>query len=118
VVVLIHINEMRGGRRTGAGRKKGFAAKNAEEARRILSEMVASEVVPIAQALIARAKEGHIPATRELFDRAWGKAPQALHASVELESDAGQYSTEELKATASLVGELLKSVKIGGANAI
>jgi len=31
---------MRGGYRQGAGRKQGFSAKSAEEARRILSEMV------------------------------------------------------------------------------
>ena len=38
---------MRGGYRQGAGRKQGFAAKNAEEAHQILSEMVMSEIKPI-----------------------------------------------------------------------
>ena len=67
---------MRGGRRQGAGRKPGFAAKNAEEARRILSEMVMREIEPIGKVLIAKAKKGDIVAARELFDRAFGKAPQ------------------------------------------
>jgi len=67
---------MRGGYRAGAGRKKGFAATNAEEARRILSEMVMGEIKPIAKALIAKAKKGDVVAVRELFDRAFGKAPQ------------------------------------------
>lgn len=67
---------MRGGYRQGAGRKQGFAAKSAEEARRILSEMVMSEIKPIGKALIAKAKKGDVMAVRELFDRAWGKAPQ------------------------------------------
>jgi len=67
---------MRGGKRTGAGRKKGFAAKNAEEARRILSEMVMSEIEPIGKALINMAKKGDVVAARELLDRAFGKAPQ------------------------------------------
>ncbi len=67
---------MRGGHRQGAGRKQGFAAKNAEEARKILSEMVMDEIRPIGRALIAKAKKGDVTAVRELFDRAFGKAPQ------------------------------------------
>jgi len=66
---------MRGGTRPNAGRKKGFAAKNAEEARRILSEMVMREIEPIGRALISKAKKGDVIAIRELFDRAFGKAP-------------------------------------------
>ena len=66
---------MRGGYRAGAGRKQGFAAKNAEEARRILSEMVMRELRPIGEALIRKSKRGDVPAVRELFDRAFGKAP-------------------------------------------
>jgi hypothetical protein len=76
---------MRGGYRAGAGRKKGFSAKNAEEVRRILSEMVMREIVPIGNALISRAKNGEVVAVRELFDRAFGKAPQT--AKVDLSSD-------------------------------
>jgi hypothetical protein len=76
---------MRGGRRHGAGRKQGFAAKNAEEARRILSEMVMQEIEPIGKALIARAKNGDVVAVRELFDRAFGKAPQT--AKIDLSED-------------------------------
>lgn len=64
---------MRGGYRQNAGRKIGFAAKNSEEARRILSEMVMKEIRPIGEALILRAKNGEVPAVRELFDRAFGK---------------------------------------------
>jgi hypothetical protein len=67
---------MRGGYRQGAGRKQGFSAKNAEEIRRILSEMVMAEIKPIGKALIAKAKKGDVIAVRELFDRAFGKAPQ------------------------------------------
>lgn len=66
----------KGGKRPGAGRKRGFAAKNAEEARSILSEMVMKEIKPIGLALIKKAKKGDISAARELFDRAFGKAPQ------------------------------------------
>jgi len=64
---------MRGGYRLGAGRKKGFAAKNAEEARRLLSERLAQEISPIADILILKAKKGNVRAIKELFDRAWGR---------------------------------------------
>ena len=59
---------MRGGYRLGAGRKQGFSAKNAEEVRRILSEMVMREIKPIGKALIDKAKRGDVTATRELFE--------------------------------------------------
>jgi hypothetical protein len=67
---------MRGGYREGAGRKQGYAAKAAEEARELLSEMVMREIKPIGESLIAKAKEGDVSAARELFDRAFGKSPQ------------------------------------------
>jgi len=77
---------MRGGYRQGAGRKLGFAAKEAEEARKVLSEMVTKEIVPIGEALIKQAKTGNIAAARELFDRAWGKLPQTLNGGFEITS--------------------------------
>ena len=70
-----------GGKRIGAGRKKGFAAKNAEEARRMLSEMLTDKIKPIAEALIARAESGDVVAAKELFDRAWGKSLQSTEIS-------------------------------------
>lgn len=64
---------MRGGKREGAGRKKGFAAKTAEEARKVFAELVFREVEPIARALIKQAKSGDVRAASLLFDRAFGK---------------------------------------------
>ena len=69
---------MRGGFRQNAGRRQGFSAKNAEEARRLLSERVAQEIGPISNVLILQAKKGNIHAIKELFDRAWGRTPQAI----------------------------------------
>lgn len=63
----------RGGKRPGAGRKKGYAAKTAEEARRIFAELVFQEIEPIAKALIKQAKKGDAKAISLLFDRAFGK---------------------------------------------
>ena len=68
---------MRGGYRQGAGRKRGFAAKSAEEARRVFSETVATEITPIAKALITKAKKGDVRAIKELLDRAWGRPSQS-----------------------------------------
>lgn len=69
---------MKGGFREGAGRKKGFAAKGAEEARKVLSERVAQEIGPLSEMLISKAKKGDIQAIKELFDRAWGRSPQSI----------------------------------------
>lgn len=85
---------MRGGYRAGAGRKKGFAAKNAEEARKLLSEKLAQEIEPIAEVLIKQAKKGDTRAIKELFDRSWGKAPQALQIGLrEKPSHLGNYTS-------------------------
>lgn len=64
---------MRGGKRQGAGRKQGYAAKSAEEARRIFAEAVSKDIAPIAAALVKKAIKGDIRAAQVLFDRAWGR---------------------------------------------
>lgn len=86
-----------GGKRLGAGRKKGFAAKSAEESRRILSEMVMDEIGPIGKALIAKAKQGDIAAARELFDRAFGKSTTVVEATVTHPSDELERQRIELR---------------------
>lgn len=63
----------RGGKRPGAGRKKGYAARTAEEARKVFAEVVSKEIEPIAKALVKQAKKGDIRATALLLDRAFGK---------------------------------------------
>lgn len=74
----------KGGKRIGAGRKKGFAALSAEEARRVFAEAVSKEIQPISAALIKKAKEGDISAIRELLDRAYGKATQPIDKSLKV----------------------------------
>jgi len=64
---------MHGGYRQGAGRKQGFAAKSAEEARRLFAERVAQEIGSIVDILVSKAKQGDLKAIRELLDRAWGR---------------------------------------------
>lgn len=66
----------KGGYRPGAGRKPGEASIKAEEARAFLAQAVFDEIGPIAKVLIKRAKTGEVQAIKELFDRAFGRAPQ------------------------------------------
>lgn len=62
-----------GGKRQGAGRKKGYAAKSAEEARRYAAQVVTKALKPIFKAIIKKAKQGDIRAATLLLDRAFGK---------------------------------------------
>jgi len=76
---------MRGGHKQNAGRKQGTSSKNAEEAIRLISEMVIKEIKPIREALILKAKNGDVTAIKELFDRAFGRSLQSVDVtSVEL----------------------------------
>ncbi len=84
---------MRGGYRQNAGRKQGFAARNAEEARKLLSERLAEEIEPISRVLISEAKKGNIRAIKELFDRAWGRPKQETEIGP---SDVGKKEIERL----------------------
>jgi len=71
----------RGGKRPGAGRPKDSKESQTlvkEAAILRLREIVLAEIDPITQALVAKGKTGDVPAIKELFDRAFGKAPQAI----------------------------------------
>lgn len=71
----------KGGKRPGAGRPKDSKDKQTlvkEQALLLLREAVLKEITPVTEALIAKAKTGDVPAIKELFDRAFGKAPQAI----------------------------------------
>jgi hypothetical protein len=65
---------MKGGYRDGAGRKKGFAALEAEKAREFIAQKVSASLGQIINNLIVQAKKGNIQAAKELFDRAWGRS--------------------------------------------
>jgi len=71
----------RGGKRPGAGRPVGAIASHtllAQEMRKALIERAAEEWPQIVEALISAAKHQDAYALRELFDRVFGKANQAL----------------------------------------
>ncbi len=65
-----------GGKRTGAGRPAGSRAAHTLEAEAVRQHLIA-EVIKnkesIVAALIKQAKEGKIPAIRELFERVLGR---------------------------------------------
>ncbi|MFA5888766.1 MAG: hypothetical protein WCW47_00725 [Candidatus Paceibacterota bacterium] len=97
---------MRGGYRKNAGRKQGFSAKNAEEARRLLSARVSEEIGPISNVLISQAKKGNIRAIKELFDRAWGRPKQ------ETEIGPNEINRKEVERLSEQLAGIISGVEI------
>lgn len=70
-----------GGKRPGAGRPKGSKGGHtlqAEKAREYIIRRVISDLEPIMDALIARAKNGEVTAAKDLLDRAFGKPKETV----------------------------------------
>lgn len=67
-----------GGKREGAGRKKGVPTLLAEKARAYIAEQLAKNLPPIVERAIEQAKAGDKYARDWLSDRGWGKAVQAI----------------------------------------
>ena len=74
---------MRGGQREGAGRKKGFAALEAEKARELIAQKLVVSFEPIVDKAIEQAISGNQKAREWLTDRAYGKISQGM----DIESD-------------------------------
>lgn len=70
-----------GGKREGAGRKKGFAALEAERQRVMVAEKLVTEFEPIVDKAIAQAKEGFKDAREWLTEQAYGKVKSSLELS-------------------------------------
>lgn len=68
----------RGGKRPGAGRKKGLASVMAEKARDILVSELMKEWKPIVVEAVKAAKKGDATARAWLTDRGFGKALEQL----------------------------------------
>lgn len=68
----------RGGKREGAGRKKGLASILADKARDYIAEQLDKELKPIVEKAIEQAKVGDYKAREWLSERGWGKAVQAI----------------------------------------
>lgn len=73
---------MKGGYRKGAGRKKGYAAFEAEKARELIAEQLSVELEPIIKKAIKQARAGDKHARAWLFERAYGKPKEIVDMSV------------------------------------
>jgi len=67
-----------GGKRKGSGRPMATATLEAQKQRELLVMWLTPHLEGIFNALKKKALNGDVAAIKELFDRAWGKAPQAL----------------------------------------
>ncbi len=68
----------RGGKRHGAGRKKGNNALAAEKARALIVKELDIEFKPIVKKAVEQAKNGDFKAREWLTERGYGKVPQAI----------------------------------------
>ena len=67
------------GNRCATGRNDTKAAQRTQKLKVVLAGAVTEkDLKDIATALVKKAKTGDVFAARELFDRLWGKAPQAI----------------------------------------
>lgn len=72
----------RGGYRVGAGRKKGFAALEAEKARELICEKLTKDFEPIINKAIEQALEGDKHARDWLTERAYGKVKTSTEVEI------------------------------------
>lgn len=68
----------RGGKREGAGRKKGYASIAAEKARDFICKELDKNLKPIIKKAIEQAEGGDAVARNFLFERGYGKVAQAI----------------------------------------
>lgn len=73
-----------GGKRAGAGRKKEVRTIEKEKAREFIIAFVTARLEPLLNMLYKKALKGDVIAAKELFDRGYGKAPQAIEAQIEV----------------------------------
>lgn len=105
----------KGGARPGAGRPKGSVAKSTLEATVLKAKLIAAyseKADEINEALVAKALTGDVPAIKEIHDRAYGKAPQA----VEMTGKDGESLTTPHEQIMNLANELRNAVRNGRGN--
>ena len=72
----------RGGKRIGAGRKKGVSALEHEKARELLAIKLSTELGPIIDKAIEQAKNGDSDARKWLMDRAYGRPKDSVDMNI------------------------------------
>jgi len=96
----------RGGRRAGAGRKKGRKNSPTPPMQKVsyalMAELARTFTVPALNKLAhlmyhAKSEAIQMHAANLLLDRAWGKAPQALQIRTQPEAERKRYTVEEVR---------------------
>lgn len=94
----------RGGKREGSGRKKGLATIEREKVKDYIAQRIADSAEPLVDVLLEKGLKGDVPAIKELFDRGFGKASQAVDVTSKGEQ-MGVIDTEAVVVAARLYGE-------------
>jgi hypothetical protein len=69
----------RGGKREGAGRKKGIPNKSTAEIKELAQQYAPEAIAELARLMKeAESEAARVTAIKEILDRAYGKSPQAL----------------------------------------
>lgn len=69
----------RGGKREGAGRKKGIPNKSTAEIKELAQQYAPEAIAELARLMKeAESDAARVSAIKEILDRAYGKSPQAL----------------------------------------
>jgi len=92
------------------GRKKGFPALEAEKARLMIAEKLATEFEPILDKAIAQAKEGNKDARDWVTDRAYGKPIQSLTGK----DGAPLFNDEQRIKIKTVISEVVGDTEQGG----
>lgn len=96
----------RGGKREGAGRKKGIASILAEKARDYIAERLDKELAPIVDRAIQDAKNGDKGARDWLTDRAHGRPTQPVELTGEDGDPLFVPTADDKKQADDALGEL------------
>lgn len=67
------------GNKIATGRNDTDAAVRSQKLKQALVDAISeNDLKLIAKGLVKKAKKGDVPAAKEVFDRLWGKSPQAI----------------------------------------
>ena len=72
------MSKPKGGKREGAGRPKGYKAIESEKAREYLTKRIAAELEPLADMILANAKNGDVKALEYVINQLVGKPRETI----------------------------------------
>lgn len=93
------------------GRHKSLTTLRREmdkDAREKFLAFASTQVLPVGDALVEKAKEGDVQAIKEFFDRIWGKAPQQVEHTGEVHFTLRAVHTQ---LNAPVQGEVIKIIE-------